>query len=65
MCEEKCGEEPDLSASLLPCTSSGMKHLFEYLSYLCGFVLGKVILCCYLFAGSLSVLVMDTLVEGP
>ena len=54
-----------LVAMLLSCTSSGMKHLFEYLSYLCGFVLGKVILCCYSFAGSSSVLVTDTLAEGP
>ena len=47
------------------CTSSGTNHLSMYRSLSFGYVLGKVILCCYLFAGSLSVLVMDTLVEGP
>ena len=47
------------------CTSTGTKHLSKYLSLSFGYVLGKVIPCCYSFAGSSSVLVTDTLVEGP
>ena len=47
------------------CTSTGTNHLSKYLSLYFGYVLGKVILCCYSFAGSSSVLVTDTLVEGP
>ena len=47
------------------CTSTGMNHLSKYLSLSFGYVLGKVILFCYSFAGSSSVLVTDTLVEGP
>ena len=65
MFEGKCGEETDMPASLLPCTSSGMNHLSKYLSLSFDYVLGKVILYCYSFAGSLSVLATDTLVEGP
>ena len=45
--------------------STGMNHLSKYLSLSFGYVLGKVIPCCYSFAGSSSVLVIDTLVEGP
>ena len=47
------------------CTLTGMNYLSKYLSLSFGYVLGKVIPCCYSFAGSSSVLVMDTLVEGP
>ena len=47
------------------CISTGMNRFSKYLSLSFGYVLGKVILCCYLFAGSSSVLVTDTLVEGP
>ena len=47
------------------CTSTGTNHLSKYLSLSFGYVLGKVIPCCYSFAGLSSVLVMDTLVEGP
>ena len=47
------------------CTSTGTNHLNKYLSLSFGYVLGKVIPCCYSFAGSTSVLAMDTLVEGP
>ena len=47
------------------CTSTGMNHLSKYLSLSFGCVLGKVIPCCYSFAGSSSVLETDTLVEGP
>ena len=47
------------------CTSKGMNRFNKYLSLSFGYVLGKVILCCYSFAGSLSVLATDTLVEGP
>jgi len=47
------------------CTSIGTNHLSKYLSLSFGYVLGKVIPCCYSFAGSLSVLATDTLVEGP
>ena len=49
----------------LACTSTGMNHLSKYLSLSFGYVLGKVILCCYSFAGSSSILVTDTLVEDP
>ena len=45
--------------------SIGMNHLSKYLSLSFGYVLGKVIPCCYSFAGSSSVLMIDTLVEGP
>ena len=47
------------------CTLAGTKHLSKYLSLSFGYVLGKVILCCYSFAGSSSVFVTDSLVEGP
>ena len=47
------------------CSSTGTNHLSKYLSLSFGYVLGKVILCCYSFAGSSSVFVTDTLVEGP
>ena len=47
------------------CTSTGMNHLSKYLSLSFGYVLGKVIPYCHSFAGSSSVLVTDTLVEGP
>ena len=47
------------------CTSIGANHLSKYLSLSFVYVVGKVILCCYLFAGSSFVLVTDTLVEGP
>ena len=47
------------------CTSIGANHLSKYLSLAFGYVLGKVIPYCYSFAGSSSVLVTDTLVEGP
>ena len=47
------------------CTSTGTNHLSKYLSLSFGYILGKVILFCYSFAGSSSVLVTDTLVEGP
>ena len=47
------------------CTSTGTNHLSKYLSLSFGYVLGKVIPCCYSFVGSSSVLVTDTLVEGP
>ena len=36
-----------------------------YQSFSFGYALGKVIPCCYSFADSSSVLVTDTLVEGP
>ena len=59
------GEEPDLSASLWLCTSMDTVHL-EYIS---GFFYlvssSKVILCSHSFTGSSSVLVADTLEEGP
>ena len=47
------------------CTSTSTNHLSKYMSLSFGYGLGKVILCCYSFAGSSSVLVTDTLVEGP
>ena len=47
------------------CTSIGTNHLSKYLSLSFGYVLGKVILFCYSFEGSSSVLVTHTLVEGP
>ena len=47
------------------CTLTGTNHMSKYLSLSFGYILGKVILCCYSFAGSLSVFVTDTLVEGP
>ena len=66
MCEEQVGEELDLSVSLFYLvSSSGILHLSKYMSLSFGYGLGKVILCCYSFAGSSSVLVTDTLVEGP
>ena len=46
-------------------TSTGANHLSKYLSLSFGYVLGKVILCCYSFAGSSSILTTDTLVEVP
>ena len=59
------GEEPDLSVSLRLCTSTDTVHL-EYIS---GFFYlvssSKVILFFHSFAGSSSVLVADTLEEGP
>ena len=65
MCEEKCGGVPGLSASFFCLYLDRYDHLSKYLSLSFGYVLGKVILCCYSFAGSSSVLVTDTLVEGP
>ena len=50
---------------LLLLVPRGTNHLSKYLSLSFGYVLGKVIPYCYSFAGSSSVLVMDTLVEGP
>ena len=65
MCEEKWEGMSGLSASFFGFTSTGANHLSKYLSLSFGYVLGKVILCCYSFAGSSSILVTDTLVEGP
>ena len=50
---------------LLLLVPRGTNHLSKYLSLSFGYVLGKVILCCYSFVGSSSVFVTDTLVEGP
>jgi hypothetical protein len=61
----KCGEEPDLSASLLPCTLIDTIHLSMYLGSSTYELLVKLSLHCYSFAGSRSVPVVDTLVEGP
>ena len=61
-CGEECRACRDPSSA---CTSTGANHLSKYLSLSFGYVLGKVILCCYSFACSSSVLVTDTLVEGP
>jgi hypothetical protein len=62
---KKGGEEPDLSASLRLCTSMDMIHLSKYSGLSTGKLLAKLSLRCHSFAGSSSVLVADTLVEGP
>ena len=46
------------------CTSTGTNHLSKYLSLSFGYVLGKVILFCYSFVGSSSILVTDTDEDG-
>jgi hypothetical protein len=61
----KCGGEPDLSASLRLCTSTGMIHSIKYLGSSLSKLLVKLSLCSYLFTASSSVLVADTLVKGP
>jgi hypothetical protein len=61
----KCGGEPDLSGSLRPCTLMDTIHLRKYPSSSIGEFLVKLSLCYYSFAGSLSILVADTLVEPP
>jgi hypothetical protein len=61
----KCGGEPDLSASLRPCTSMDMIHLSKYPGSSSGKLLVKLSLHFYSFTGSSSVLVAGTLVEGP
>jgi hypothetical protein len=64
--EEKRGEEPNVSASLLPCTSSDTYHLSKYpsLSIVVKY-LASIFSCCYSFEGSSSVLIADALIEGP
>ena len=62
---EKWGGMPACRHPSSACTSTGANHLSKYLSLSFDYVLGKVILCCYSFAGSLSVLATDTLVEDP
>jgi hypothetical protein len=61
----KCGRESDLSASLQPCTSMNTIHLSKYPSSSIGEFLVKLSLRYYSFAGPSSVLVANTLVEGP
>jgi hypothetical protein len=61
----KCGGEPDLLASLRPCTSMDTIHLSKYPSSSIGGFLIKLFLCYYSFAVSSFVLVAHTLVEGP
>jgi hypothetical protein len=61
----KCRGELDLSASFQPCILMDTIHLSKYPSSPIGEFLVKLSLCHYFFAGSSSVLVADTLVEGP
>jgi hypothetical protein len=61
----KCGGEPDLSVSLRPCTSTDTIHLSKYPGSSTGEFLVKLSLRCYSFAGSSSIIVADTLVDGP
>ena len=65
MCEEKCGGVPGLSASFFCLYLDRYESFDMYQSFSFGYALGKVIPCCYSFADSSSVLVTDTLVEGP
>jgi hypothetical protein len=62
---KKCGEEPELSATLQPCTSMDTIRLTKYQGSSIGEFLVKLSLCYYSFVVSSSVLVADTLVEGP
>ena len=64
---KECGEGPDLSVSLRLCTSTDTVCL-EYISgffYRISVVLAKLFLCSHSFVSSLSILVADTLEEGP
>jgi hypothetical protein len=61
----KCGEEPDLWASLRLCTSTDTIHLSKYPGSSLGKLLVKLSLHCFSFTGSSSVRVADTLIEGP